>query len=42
MAEQAQVALRLCMTHSGEEMDLYCKTCKKPICNECMKSEADM
>ena len=20
-------------------MDLYCKTCKKPICNECMKSE---
>ena len=39
MAEQAQVALRLCMTHSGEEMDLYCKTCKKPICNECMKSE---
>ena len=39
MAEQAQVALRLCMTHSGEEMELYCKVCKKPICNECMKSE---
>ena len=39
MAEQAQVALRLCMTHSGEETDLYCKTCKKPICNECMKSD---
>ena len=38
-AEQAQVALRLCMTHSGEEMELYCKVCKKPICNECIKSD---
>ena len=39
MAEQAQVALRLCMKHQDEEIDLYCKVCKKPICNECMKSE---
>ena len=39
MAEHAQVALRLCMTHSGEEMELYCKVCKKPICNECMKTD---
>ena len=39
MAEQAKVALHLCITHSDEEMDLYCKTCKKPICYECMKSD---
>ena len=38
-AEQAQVALRLFMTHPGEEKGLYCKTFKEQICNECMKSD---
>ena len=39
MAEQAQVALRLCIKHPNEEMDLYCKVCKTPTCNECMESD---
>ena len=39
MAEQAQVALQMCFEHPDEEPDLYCKTCKRSICNECMKSE---
>ena len=28
-----------CMKHPEEEMDMYCKQCKKPTCNECMKSD---
>ena len=39
MAEQAQVALHFCMKHPAEEMDMYCKRCKKPICNECVKTD---
>ena len=39
MAEQAQVALNFCLKHPEEEMDLYCKICKKPTCNECLKTD---
>ena len=38
MSDQAQVALLLCDEHEGEEMDLYCKTCKRPTCTECVKN----
>ena len=39
MSEQAQVALLLCDKHGEEEMDMYCKTCKRPTCTECLKTE---
>ena len=39
MADQAQVALLLCDKHGEEEMDMYCKTCKRPTCTECLKTE---
>ena len=39
MSDQAQVALLLCDKHEEEEMDLYCKTCKRPTCTECLKTE---
>ena len=39
MAEQAQVALRLCSKHPSEEIDLYCKVCKKTTCNECLQTD---
>ena len=38
MADQAQVALLLCDQHVQEEMDMYCKTCKRPTCTECLKT----
>ena len=39
MADQAQVALLLCDKHGEEEIDMYCKTCKRPTCTECLKTE---
>ena len=38
MLDQAQVALLLCDKHIEEEMDMYCKTCKRPTCTECLKT----
>ena len=38
MSDQAQVALLLCDKHVDEEMDIYCKTCKRPTCTECLKT----
>ena len=38
MSDQAQVALLLCDKHVEEEMDMYCKTCKRPTCTECLKT----
>ena len=38
MSDQAQVALLLCDKHVEEEMDMYCKTCRKPTCTECLKT----
>ena len=35
----AQAALLLCDKHKNEEMDLYCKRCKKPICSECVRTD---
>ena len=37
MSNQAQVALLSCEKHEGEEIDMYCKTCKTPTCTECLK-----
>ena len=34
----AQAALLLCEMHQNEEMDLYCKQCKVPICSDCVRS----
>ena len=39
MADQAQVALLLCDKHEEEEMDIYCKTCKRPTCTECLSTD---
>ena len=39
MSDQAQVALLLCEKHESEEMDMFCKTCKKPTCTECLKTD---
>ena len=33
----AQAALKTCEEHEMEELDMYCKTCGKPICEECLK-----
>ena len=33
----AQAALKTCDEHEMEELDMYCKTCGKPICAECLK-----
>ena len=33
----AQAALKTCDEHQMEELDMYCKTCEKPICEECLK-----
>ena len=38
MSDQAQVALLLCDKHVEEEMDIYCKTCRKPTCTECLQT----
>ena len=35
----AQAALLLCDEHQNEEMDMYCKRCKKPACSECFKTD---
>ena len=35
----AQAALLLCDKHQNEEMDLYCKRCKQPICSECVRTD---
>ena len=39
MSDQAQVALLLCDKHEEEKMDMYCKTCKRPTCTECLETE---
>ena len=39
MSDQAQVALLFCDKHEEEEIDIYCKTCKKPTCTECLKTD---
>ena len=39
MSDQAQAALLLCDRHREEEMDMYCKTCKRPTCTECLKTD---
>ena len=38
MSDQSQVALLLCDKHVEEEMDMYCKTCKRPTCTKCLKT----
>ena len=35
----AQSALKTCDEHEMEELDMYCKTCEKPICEECVKQQ---
>ena len=35
----AQAALLFCDKHQNEEMDLYCKPCKKPICSKCVQTD---
>ena len=35
----AQAALLLCEKHQNEEMDLYCKPCKTPICSKCVQTD---
>ena len=36
---RAQAALKTCENHAMEELDMYCKTCGKPICEECLKKQ---
>ena len=39
MAKQTDVELVFCIKHQDEEMDLYCKICQTPTCNECLKTD---
>ena len=36
---RAQAALKSREEHQMEEFDMYCKTCGKPICEECLKKQ---
>ncbi|XP_048765451.1 uncharacterized protein LOC125673128 [Ostrea edulis] len=35
----AQVALPCCQIHTNDELTIYCKDCKKNVCEECVKDE---
>ena len=35
----AQAALLLCGKHQNEEIDIYCKQCREPICSECVTTD---
>ena len=35
----AQAALVLCDKHQNEDIDLYCKPCKTPICSKCVRTD---
>ena len=35
----AQAAVLHCHKHQNEEIDLYCKQCREPICSECARTD---
>ena len=39
MSEEAQVALLLCGKHEEEEVDVYCITCKRSTCTQCIQTD---
>ena len=37
--DHPQVVLNTCEDHPTECLDMYCKTCEKPTCEECLKTQ---